>query len=145
MRLRVASQALPASVWAILALYFIASLAHFVHNAEYLAEYPNMPPSVTRASVYAVWLGQTAIGALGVVLAVLRRRVAGGVLVGVYGALGLDGLLHYTLALSSEHTFVANLTIWSEASLGLLLLLASTLVCVRQVAAAPKPELRRAA
>lgn len=135
MRLRTVSSAFPMPVWALLALYFIAGLAHFVHNAEYLADYPNMPPSVTRASVYAVWFGQTAIGVLGIVLAVLRRRVAAAVLVGVYGALGLDGLLHYTLALSSEHTWVANLTIWSEASLGLLLLLAVALVGVRQVMA----------
>jgi len=43
-------------------------------------------------------------------------------LLGVYGAFGLDGLAHYTLALCSEHTVLANVTIWSEALTGLLLI-----------------------
>jgi len=38
---------------------------------------------------------------------------------GVYGALGLDGLLHYRLGLCSQHTLLANLTIWAEATTGL--------------------------
>lgn len=138
MRLRTLRSAFPLPVWALLALYFIASLAHFGHNAEYLADYPNLPPSITRAGVYAVWFGQTAIGVLGIVLAMLRRRVAAALLIGVYGAFGLDGLLHYTVALASEHTWVANLTIGAEASLGVLLLLTSAIVCVRQVVAGPK-------
>jgi hypothetical protein len=39
----------------------------------------------------------------------------------VYGLLGTDGLLHYTLALCSEHTFVTNATIWAEVVLGITL------------------------
>jgi hypothetical protein len=38
--------------------------------------------------------------------------------IAVYGALGLDGLAHYTLGLCSEHTWLANLTIWAEALSG---------------------------
>ena len=57
------------------------------------------------------------------------------VLLGSYGALGLAGLAHYTLALCSEHTLVANLTIWSEVAAGLLLLLASAVLFVRRLMA----------
>ena len=48
------------------------------------------------------------------------RRSAGCVL-GLYGAFGLDGLAHYTLALCSEHSLAMNLTIWFEAVTGLAL------------------------
>jgi len=42
-----------------------------------------------------------------------------------YGALGLDGLLHYTLELCSEHTGMMNLTIWTEALAGVALAVAA--------------------
>ena len=48
------------------------------------------------------------------------KTVAPVVLV-VYGALGLDGLGHYALALCSEHTWTMNFTIWSEVASGLAL------------------------
>jgi hypothetical protein len=32
-----------------------ASLLHFAHNAQYLAQYPNLPPSWSRAEVYLAW------------------------------------------------------------------------------------------
>ena len=51
---------------------------------------------------------------------------------GIYGASGLDGLAHYTLALCSEHTILANLTIWCEAGTGVLLLFASSLLLGRR-------------
>ena len=54
-------------------------------------------------------------------------------LVGAYGAFGLDGLAHYTLALCSEHTLATNITIWSEAVSGLLLLLVSAVLFVRRL------------
>ena len=38
-----------------------------------------------------------------------------------YGAFGLDGLAHYTLALCSEHTLATNLSIWFEALAGVSL------------------------
>lgn len=127
------AKALPVHVWVLLALYIAASLAHFVHNAEYIAFYPNMPSSVTRETVYLVWMAEFAVGAAGVLLALAGWRAVSTLLVGVYGALGLDGLLHYTLALCSEHTFVANLTIWSEASIGLALCIASLLLFARRL------------
>lgn len=125
--------ALPARLWGLLVLYLLASLAHFVHNAEYIATYPNLPLWITAERVYAVWFAQALVGALGVLLAALRWKLVGSALLAVYGALGLDGLLHYTLALCSEHSFVANLTIWAEASLGLALLLAAALHAARQL------------
>jgi hypothetical protein len=33
--------------------YALASLAHHVHNAEWLDAYPNLPAGLTRAVVYA--------------------------------------------------------------------------------------------
>ncbi len=58
---------LPKHVWALVALYFVASLAHFVHNAEYIAFYPIMPGWITRETVYLVWLAITGLGIAGLV------------------------------------------------------------------------------
>src|SRR5262245_35927168 len=97
-------------------LYFLASLAHFTHNAEFIAFYPGMPEWLTRETVYLAWIGVASIG-LGATL-LLRFGSPGCalLLLMLYGAFGLDGLAHYTLALCSEHTLVANITIWSEAA-----------------------------
>lgn len=118
-----ASPLLPRHVRALVALYFAASLAHFVHNAEYIAYYPNMPSWLTREQVYLAWLAVTAVGAVGLAMARSRISPVGIALVGLYGALGLDGLAHYTLALCSEHSLLTNITIWAEAMAGLSLLL----------------------
>ena len=102
-------------------LYTLASLAHFSHNAEYIAFYPGLPDWMTRESVYLAWLAIAGIGVLAI--AANRRgwsRIAA-ILLMVYGLLGTDGLLHYTLALCSEHTFVTNATIWAEVVLGVTL------------------------
>lgn len=99
---------LPKALWALVTCYFVASLAHFAHNAEFIAFYPGMPSWLSRENVYLAWLAVTGVGAL-----------------------GLDGLAHYTLALCSEHTLAANVTIWSEAALGLVLLLASSALLCR--------------
>jgi len=117
---------LPRCVWALLAIYFVASLAHFSHNAEYIAFYPGMPASLTRETVYLAWLGVTAVGAAGLGVLTLGAAPLGVALLALYGALGLDGLAHYTLALCSEHSLGANLTIWSEAIAGVSLATAST-------------------
>lgn len=44
------------------AVYCVASLIHFSHNAEYIAFYPNMPAWLTREQVYLVWLAITVPG-----------------------------------------------------------------------------------
>jgi hypothetical protein len=123
---------LPKYVWVVMATYFAATLAHFVHNAEYIAFYPNMPSWLTREHVYLAWLAITAVGASALLMLRLGFHALGAALVGLYGAFGLDGLAHYTLALCSEHTLATNVTIWSEAASGLLLLLASAVLLHRR-------------
>jgi hypothetical protein len=117
----------PRHLGTLVVVYFVASLAHFVHNAEYIAFYPNMPAWITRETVYYAWLGITCIGIAGLIVFRFGLRAFGVMLVGVYGAFGLDGLAHYTLALCSEHTLATNVTIWSEAVAGLVLMTASAL------------------
>ena len=125
--------ALPSPLWLLVAVYFVASLAHFGHNAEMIAFYPDMPAWITRETVYLAWLGITSIGLLAFALARLAFGGLALLLLAVYGAFGLDGLAHYTLALCSEHTLAANITIWSEAVSGLVLLLSSAVLCARRI------------
>ena len=120
-------------MWTLVAAYFLASLAHFTHNAEYIAFYPGLPASLTPGKVYLAWLGVTSVGVGALALFKFGLPVPAFLLLGVYGALGLDGLAHYTLALCSEHTFVTNVTIGSEAAIGLALLLASSLTIGRRL------------
>jgi hypothetical protein len=131
----VGSSRFPRHVWVLVLVYFFASLAHFAHNAEYIAIYPNMPTWLTREKVYVAWLAVTAVGVAGLVLMRFGLHALGALLVSVYGAFGLDGLAHYTLALCSEHTLITNVTIWSEATAGLLLMLASALWLGRRLVA----------
>jgi hypothetical protein len=117
-RLMTNARPLPRSVALCFVIYTLASLTHFVHNAEYIAFYPNMPAWITRDTVYCAWLAIAAVGALGLALARLGFRGSAFVAIAVYGSLGLDGLAHYTLALCSQHTLSANLTIWFEGRCG---------------------------
>lgn len=94
--------------------YAAASLFHHVHNAEFLPEYPNLPDWLSRAQVYAAWLGVTAIGVVGYLLIRWRQQLAGLIVLAVYALFGFDGLAHYTVARMSEHTLTMNLSIWSE-------------------------------
>ena len=117
--LRVSTHAsFPKHFWLLLAIYGAASLAHFTHNAEYIAFYPNMPPWLTREDVYLAWLAVASVGLLAIVFAAMGWRAAAAVSFVLYGASGLDGLGHYGLALCSQHTFPMNLTIWAEALAG---------------------------
>lgn len=108
-------------------LYTLASLAHFSHNAEFIAVYPGLPVWMTRESVYLAWLAIASIGVLAIAANWRGWTRIAAVLIMVYGLLGTDGLLHYTLALCSEHTLVTNATIWAEVVLGI------TLACVAAV------------
>jgi hypothetical protein len=117
----------PTHLWLLAALYGVASLAHFTHNAEFIAFYPNMPKGLTREHVYLAWLAITSLGVGGLLLVGLGLRASGWVLVAAYGALGLDGLAHYTLALCSEHSVTANVTIGAEAASGVALMLTALL------------------
>lgn len=102
--------------------YCLASLAHFVHNAEFLAQYPNMPAWLTRPEVYAAWLLVTGIGATGLALVRSRLAFVGLLLLAIYAALGFDGLGHYALAPVSAHSFAMNLTIGFEVPAAAVLL-----------------------
>lgn len=119
------SSRFPAHIWALLALYFVASLAHFAHNAEYIAFYPNMPAWLTRENVYLAWLAVTSVGILAVTLSLLGKRAAAALCLVAYGGLGLYGLGHYALALCSEHTFAMNFTIMFEVVTGAALAICS--------------------
>jgi len=113
-----------------------ASLVHFVHNAAYLADYPNMPVWISPAGIYGVWLAEAAVGALGVLL-MLRGRRLGLALIALYAVLGLAGLDHYTLAPISAHTLAMNATIWLETATAIILLgcIGGVLVARRSMAA----------
>lgn len=115
----------------LLVAHFLAGLAHFSHNAQYLSFYPGMPAWLTPERVYLAWWGLTAVG--GVALCLCWWSWHGSALLGfaVYGALGLDGLMHYKLGLCADHTWVANLTIWAESLTGAVVLVAAVVLAPR--------------
>jgi hypothetical protein len=116
----------------LLVIYGTASLFHHVHNAEFLAEYPNMPTWLSRPKVYLAWLGVTAVGVVGYGLARRGYEILGLFIIAVYAALGFDGLGHYTLASSSEHTATMNFTICLEVATAALLLVAAARLMVKR-------------
>ena len=126
----------PERAWVggLLLLYLAASLLHFVHNAEYVADYPNLPAWLDRADVYLAWLGLAAIGAAGWVLYRFGWQLAGLLLIGVYAGFGFDGLLHYTRAPFAAHTQAMNFTIWFEVAAAALLLLGVLTLVARRPA-----------
>lgn len=124
-------QALPGLV----VLYAVASFVHFAHNAEFLTDYPNLPTWLTRVQVYAVWVGITALGVLAYSLLRAGRAIIGLCVLGVYAAIGFDGLLHYTRAPLAAHTAAMNVTIWAEVAAAALLLAAVLTLIIRQLRA----------
>jgi hypothetical protein len=127
------SEALP---WT-LVLYAAATLLHFAHNAHYLTQYPHLPASWSRADIYAAWCCLTALGLLGFALYRFGRRRAGLSVLALYALLGFGGLLHYTRAPMSHHSVTMNLTIWTEALAGAVLV--ANVVVVSGVAAGSMP------
>ena len=116
----------------LLLLYLVASLAHFTHNAEYLSDYPNLPPWLTRGGIYLAWIGETLLGILGYVIYRSGWRLIGLALVGVYAAFGFDGLLHYTRAPFDAHTSAMNFTILSEVAAAAFLLIRGVMLATRK-------------
>lgn len=112
------SQALP---WVFI-LYAATTLLHFAHNAQYLTQYPHLPPSWTQAEVYGAWCCLMAVGLLGLGLYRSGRRRTGLSVLGLYALSGFGGLLHYTRAPMTYHSAMMNVTIWAEAVAGALLL-----------------------
>jgi hypothetical protein len=115
----------------LLAVYGLASLVHFTHNAEYLNGYPNLPAWLSRFQIYGVWCGITAVGLVGYTLYRGGRPFIGLWLLVLYTSLGFDGLLHYQRAPPAAHTIAMNLTIWSEVAAAALALMAVVAVMVR--------------
>lgn len=97
-------------------IYGAASLVHFAHNAEFLADYPNLPKSWSPAHVYLAWVGMTIVGVLGWLLLYRGFSFAGLFALAVYAAFGLDSLGHYVLAPLSAHTVAMNVTILAEVT-----------------------------
>jgi hypothetical protein len=101
-------------LFALMLLHGGASLVHFSHNAQFVADYPNLPPSITAASVYGTWLLIAAVGLVGYLLLKRGHQFWGLAVVAIYAAIGFDGLLHYTLAPMGAHSWGMNLSIWFE-------------------------------
>lgn len=116
--------------------YGAASLLHFAHNAVYLHEYPNLPEWLTSEGVWVSWCAIAAIGALGYWLYRRGSRWAGLATISLYGAFGLAGLDHYTVAPMGAHSFVMNLTILTEAATAtaLLVFVAHSMLLIRRPA-----------
>jgi len=117
----------------LLAFYAVASLVHFTHNAEYLAQYPNLPASWTRADVYLAWCGVTTVGLSGYLLYRVGYRLVGLTVLLIYSGLGFDGLLHYTRAPIGHHSPAMNFTIWAEVVAAALLLIDLTSLAIRNL------------
>jgi hypothetical protein len=124
---------LPRHIQRLFLVFFVANLTHFAHNAEYIAYYPGLPSWLTRENVYLAWVAGASVGLSGLLVYRTKWKVLGLTLVAAYGALGIDGLAHYTLALCSEHTLATNVTIWFEVLAGLSLLLASAVLIGRNI------------
>ena len=120
-------------------LYAVASLIHFAHNAEYISAYPNLPAWLTHNEVYGAWLCITAIGALGYTLHHHGKTLLGLLLIGVYAAIGLDGLLHYGRAPFANHTAAMNATILLEVALAACLLVTVATLIVPHLKAKGTP------
>lgn len=103
-------------------VYGAASLLHFMHNAVYVRDYPNLPAWLTSTGIVAAWLAVAAVGALGYFLYARVSRVAGLITISVYAMFGLGGLDHYTIAPVSAHTVAMNLTILLESAASAVLL-----------------------
>jgi len=100
----------------LLAIYAVASLVHFTHNAEFLVDYPNLPRSWSPAHVYLAWLGMTIIGLAGWLLVSRGLVLLGLFTLAGYAFLGLDSLGHYVLAPLSAHSAGMNATILAEVT-----------------------------
>ena len=125
----------------LLLIYGAASLIHFVHNAEFLADYPGMPASWTSAGVYFAWIGLTVVGVIGWILLARGYHLAGLLLLAVYAALGLDSLCHYVLAPLSDHTAATmNSSILFEVAAAALVLIEIVRQMVRRMLHRESPE-----
>jgi hypothetical protein len=112
-----------AALLPLMLVYGAASLLHFMHNAVYLHDYPNLPAWLTAGGVVAAWLLVAGVGVLGYLLYSRISRVAGLIVIAAYAVLGFGGLDHYTVAPVAAHTVAMNLTILLEAATAAVLLI----------------------
>jgi len=126
---RYAGQMMP---W-LLGLYAAASLLHFMHNAEHLSQYPNLPASWSRTDVYLAWCAVTSVGLSGYLLYRSGYPRVGLAVLTVYGVLGFAGLLHYTRAPITHHSATMNFTIWVEVAAAAVLLIDVTSIAMHRV------------
>ena len=112
-----------AALLPLMLVYGAASLLHFIHNALYLRDYPNLPAWLTSGGVIAAWLVVATVGVLGYWLYLRVSRGAGSIAIAAYAVLGFGGLDHYTVAPVSAHTVAMNLTILLEAATAAVLLI----------------------
>jgi hypothetical protein len=112
--------------------YAAMSLLHFAHNAEYLADYPNLPAWLSRAHVYLAWCAVTLLGVTGYLIYRRAHRSLGLLLLCVYALVGFDGLLHYRRAPFFMHAGMMNFTIWAEVFAAALLLAGVISVALRR-------------
>ncbi len=120
------------TLFMLLLLFCACSLIHFVHNAEYVADYPNLPRTWSRMLVYQAWLGMTAIGLTGWLFYSRGYRIVGLLILAVYACFGLDSLGHYLLAPMGAHTMAMNSTILLEVTSAALVLVEVTRQMVRR-------------
>lgn len=107
----------------LLAVYATTSLIHFIHNAEFLRDYPGLPESWSRGGIYIAWLTMTVVGGIGALLVQRKHEVMGLTLLAIYAALGLDSLGHYVVAPLTAHTAMMNGTILLEVGAAGLVML----------------------
>jgi hypothetical protein len=103
--------------------FAIASLIHFVHNAEFISDYPGLPKTWTRNGVYGAWLVMTTFGFCAWLLTRTRFVKLSLALVAGYALCGVDSLGHYFVAPLSAHETMMNVTILLEVSCALALLI----------------------
>ena len=121
----------------LLLLYGAFSLLHFGHNARYLSDYPNLPAWLSRADVWLSWCALTLLGVAGFLIYRRLHQGAGLLLLGLYAAIGFDGLLHYARAPFAAHTPMMNFTIWAEVIAAAVLLTDRALIALRPAPALP--------
>ena len=124
---------IPGYLFASLAIYCGASLIHFIHNAQFVSEYPNLPAWLTSSKVYLAWLAVTAVGAAGIMVFKCGHRLTGLLLIAGYAALGFAGLDHYSRAPVSAHTPAMNATIAFEVAAAAVLLAVSVTLLLQLV------------
>ena len=121
----------------LLLVYATASLIHFTHNAEFVADYPNLPASWSRGDIYLAWLAVSAVGMAGWLVVARGYLVIGLPILAIYALLGLDSLGHYVLAPLSRHTLAMNSTILLEVTAAALVLVEVSRQMVRSIRSCP--------